>query len=194
MLSNASLKASITDSQASDNKRIEDLEAKLDAMSKPKKSAPRIETPKTEQSPTIMNEDELLESFFAVGASPVITEIDKSEDDKSGPVLSVTPELFDLGNIRKQDGLATATFILKNEGGSDLTVSYAFTSCGCTATPLKEGKVLTPGETFPLEVTYNPNFYGPNLELGAIKKTVTILSNYSAKPFYKVKLKANVSP
>lgn len=194
MTSNASLKASITETQDADNDRIEELEKKLDALTQPQQDPVDIQVSKAAETPQFMDEDALLDSFFAGNPSPIITEIDSSEDSKSGPVLTVDPEVFDLGTISKQDGLATATFNLLNEGGSDLTISYAFTSCGCTVAPLKEEKVLKPGESYPLDVSYDPNFYGPNFELGYIEKTVTILSNYSAKPFYKVKLKANVTP
>ena len=45
-----------------------------------------------------------------------------------------------------------------------------------------------------MEVTYDPNYYGPQYELGAIEKTITIISSDTSRSFYKVKLKANVTP
>lgn len=122
------------------------------------------------------------------------TEPPISEAKSTGPTLTATPEVFDLGTISKKNGIATANFELKNTGNSDLTISYAFTSCGCTVAPIKEEKILKPTEIYTMAITYDPNFYGPTYELGAIEKTVTIISNDTAKSFYKVKLKANVIP
>ncbi len=188
--SNQILKDQINQSQDEADTRISDLEEKLDRLKKGEIEA----KPATE----FLSEEDLLANFFEVAPKPVEinTESEVANDSKviAGPSLLVTPEVFDLGQISKSDGVAIATFDLKNNGSKPLTISYAFSSCGCTVAPLKEEKVLEPGETFPLEVSYDPNFYGPKYELGPIEKTVTILSNYSARPFYKVKLKANVTP
>ncbi len=109
------------------------------------------------------------------------------------PKLSVTPELNDLGTISKANGPATARFVLTNEGSRNLEISYAFTSCGCTAAPI-EDDVLEPGQSTNMDVSYDPNYYGQHADLGQIVKSVTIISNDRDNPFYKVQLQANVVP
>lgn len=152
---------------------------------------------KSKPTTRFIDEADLLADFFAEPPTMIAPDTANEpniDEVKSGPSLLVTPQVFDLGQISKADGFATATFTLKNEGNKPLTISYAFSSCGCTVAPLKDEKILQPGESFPLEVTYDPNYYGPHYELGPIEKTVTVLSNYTVRPFYKVKLKANVVP
>ncbi len=216
-LSNSELKADITQIQDGSEERIKKLEAKLDAMleadeptQKPTllaQATSEVEGFDLNSIPALANqegmelisEDELLENFFAEaptllhgGTSP--EELPSDNEPLTGPILEVNPSVFDLGEISKQGGLVTANYELKNAGSSDLVISYAFTSCGCTVAPIKESVTLAPGDSYPLEVSYDPNFYGPHYELGAIEKSITILSNYSANPFYKVKLTANVTP
>lgn len=187
--SNQILKTQLTEKQEEADSKISSLEEKLARL----REGEAMVQPATE----FMNEEDLLANFFE--STPVMVTPGAEEDVdkngiKAGPSLLVTPETFDLGQISKAEGPAVATFELKNNGGKPLTISYAFSSCGCTVAPLKEEKILQPGETYPMEVSYDPNFYGPEFELGPIEKTVTILSNYNSRPFYKVKLIANVSP
>lgn len=187
--SNKILKGELARSQEEADSRISNLEKQLEKL-----EVKEVEPKRTTQ---FMKEEDLLANFFAeppTMIAPNAADEPSTEEVKSGPSLLVTPEVFDLGQISKADGTATATFTLANDGSKPLTISYAFSSCGCTVAPLKDEKILQPGESFPLEVTYDPNFYGPKYELGPIEKTVTVLSNYAVRPFYKVKLKANVVP
>lgn len=218
LLSNNKLKADITQMQDDSEERIKKLEAKLDQMLEEEEEEIQVSangqksqtidgfdiqtipTLAKQEGMELISEDELLENFFAEvptllhgGTSP--DEAPQIEDEGVvGPVLEVSPSVFDLGEISKQDGLVTAKYELRNTGSSDLVISYAFTSCGCTVAPIKEPVTLAPGDSYPLEVSYDPNFYGPHYELGDIEKSITILSNYSTNPFYKVKLIANVKP
>lgn len=135
-----------------------------------------------------MNEDELLANFFALPEAP------KGDPESTDHYLVITPEIADLGTISKADGPVRTTFSIKNEGDATVTLTYAFASCGCTTASLKEKTELEPGASFPLEVSYDPNFYGANYELGEITKSITVFSNDPTKPFYKVSMKANVTP
>ncbi len=211
--SNSKLQANLLEMQSDSEERIQALEEEIERSSKEVEGASslslqelmaavdnqdqEIENPETQTAPQIISETDLLQNYFADTPLVATTETEDQNPENEvvdGPVLKVEPEVFELGEISKQDGIATATFDLKNEGTSDLTITYAFTSCGCTLAPLDEEVTLKPGESYPLQVTYDPNFYGPNYELGEIEKNVTILSNYSRDSFKKVSIKANVIP
>ncbi len=176
--SNTALKSELAQNQEDADTKIATLKKELSNLKKKAEVKPK-------QVAKPIDEADLLANLFAIPPA--------TEEATSGSSLLITPEIFDLGQISKADGIATATFDLKNNGIKPLTISYAFSSCGCTVAPLKDEKILQPGETFPLEVAYDPNYYGSKYDLGSIEKTVTVLSNYAAKPFYKVKLKANVT-
>jgi hypothetical protein len=201
LISNADLKAAITETHDSANERIEKLEKQLTKFSQ--KAETETTIPKKDVQ--MMSEEELLSDYFTETPTLIhstedeVSEIDNTDSSTTaevttGPILEVMPEEFDLGTISKQGGVVKANYELKNAGNSDLKITYAFTSCGCTVAPLKEEVVLAPGESYDLEVDYDPNFYGAGYELGSVEKTITILSNYSKNSFYKIKLKANVTP
>lgn len=186
----SSLKADLIEiEQQSETERIE-LENEIEQLKEKKAASTTTYNIKTPDNNPLQED---VEAIIAETLKTTQLNDSPSESVKTGPILKVTPEVFDLGTISKAKGVVTATFELSNVGTSDLDISYAFTSCGCTVAPLKEERILKPGETFPLEVTYDPNFYGPEYELGPIEKTVTIISNSTGANFYRVKLKAMVT-
>ncbi len=191
MKSKASLEGDLLAAQNEATIKIEAMEKQIEDLKKTKLLSETIENASLKSNPS-PEKNSIEESLPTLSEnpppSPTTTEI-----PKNGPILTVTPEVFDLGSLSKKNGIAVADFELKNTGTSDLIISYAFTSCGCTVSPIKEEKILKPGEIYPMKVTYDPNFYGPQYELGAIEKTITIISNDLENPFYKIKLKANVT-
>lgn len=185
---NLDLRRELELSHADSVKQIQELEEKLSKSDREKSPAPA-----TKKTSITTDENELIKGLFPEIAA--LEEKSEENDGSSRPeYLVIEPEIFDFGNIKKSDGEVTATYQLKNQGDKTITLSYAFASCGCTASSLKDEVELVPGASYPLQVIYDPNFYGPAFELGPITKTVTVLSNDPVKPFYKVSLKANVSP
>lgn len=197
--SNASLQLAMTESQTVAEEKIKTLEEQLAQLKKDQTAATGLEKSTPDSTENILKpDDEVLKDLPETPLTPPPSEssatTSKTEALSHGPLLTVNTPILDLGTISKKNGLAKATYELKNTGTLDLVISYAFTSCGCTVAPIKEDTTLKPGATYPMEVTYDPNFYGPDYELGVIEKTITLISNDSSKPFYKVKLKATVNP
>lgn len=196
------LRAEIIQNQEKANDKIALLEKQLKAVKTPlsgvyKKDlkTPSIASPeKYEEEAVLTAEEKLLANLFEVEATPDTTTKESENQKQTGSKLSITPKILDLGVVSKANGLAAGTYTLKNDGDKPLTISYVFSSCGCTTTPLKEDKVLQPQEEFILEVTYDPNYYGPNFGLGPVEKIITVLSNDPEKPFYKVKMRASITP
>ncbi|MDH5596849.1 MAG: DUF1573 domain-containing protein [Candidatus Peregrinibacteria bacterium] len=198
--SNSKLRTQITQSNTVSQQQISEFKAAVEKLQQKEltenqektvaKNTPPPE-PETTKPPT--SEEDLVASLF-----PQVAELkeisEENEDSALTGYLSINPETYDFGQISKKGGVVSATFTLQNQGDRDLLIKYALTSCGCTVAPLKDEVTLKPGQSMPLDVEYDPNFYGPNLELGEISKTVTVLSNDPVKPFYKVYLKAYVLP
>lgn len=197
--SNSSLQASMIEIQQQNEARIQGLETELKNVKNEEGNDNALtigELLSGQQATGTLSEEEVLKEFFAETPTPINQDLAENEDNSpiNGPNLAVNPETLDLGTLSKSYGEITATFDLKNEGTKDLSISYALSSCGCTTAPLPDGLILKPGDSYPLEITYDPNFYGADYELGDIEKTITIISNDSREPFKKVKLSANVTP
>ena len=104
----------------------------------------------------------------------------------TAPKIEVVPETKDVGTIAKGQ-VIDATFVIKNSGGSDLIVSDARPSCGCTVAsfdkvikPGGEGKVVSSVDT--------KTFSGP------ISKSIVLVSNDPDRPQMNLFVKANVKP
>ena len=104
----------------------------------------------------------------------------------SAPKIEVVPETKDAGTVAKGQ-VVQATFAVRNGGGSDLIISDARPSCGCTVTsfdkvikPGAEGKIVSSVDT--------KSFSGP------ISKSVLIVSNDPERPQLNLFVKALVKP
>lgn len=104
----------------------------------------------------------------------------------AAPKIEVTPETKDAGTVAKGQVIET-TFVVKNNGGSDLVISDARPGCGCTVAsfdkvvkPGAEGKVVTSVDT--------KSFSGP------ISKSVLLVSNDPDRGQMNLFIKAVVKP
>ena len=104
----------------------------------------------------------------------------------AAPKIEVIPETKDAGTVAKGQLIET-TFIVKNNGASDLVISDARPGCGCTVAsfdklvkPGGEGKVVSTVDT--------KNFAGP------ISKSILLVSNDPDRPQLNLFIKATVKP
>ena len=104
----------------------------------------------------------------------------------AAPKIEVIPETKDAGIVAKGQVIET-TFVIKNNGGSDLIINDARPGCGCTVAnfdkvikPGGEGKVVTSVDT--------KAFAGP------ISKSVLLVSNDPERGQINLFIKATVKP
>ena len=104
----------------------------------------------------------------------------------AGPKIEVNPETKDAGTVAKGQVIET-TFVVKNNGGSDLIITDARPGCGCTVAsfdkvvkPGAEGKVISSVDT--------KTFSGP------ISKSILLVSNDPERPQLNLFIKAIVKP
>lgn len=74
------------------------------------------------------------------------------------PIISLSPDTYDFGDVSQKKGVATTFFELKNEGKSDLVINRLETSCGCTS-----ASVIYQNEEGPI---FNMPGHGINEEVG----------------------------
>jgi len=126
------------------------------------------------------------------------------------PIISLSPETYNFGDVSQRKGTVFAYYELKNEGKSDLIISKLDTSCGCTSASVlyknEEGprfamaghgaknptdwEIIIPGgQTAQLKVYYDPDvhkdFRGPAI------REIYIFSNDPVDFEKKVKIELN---
>ena len=126
------------------------------------------------------------------------------------PIISLTPETFDFGNVSQKGVIVTTFFELKNEGKKDLVIDRLDTSCGCTSASIvfedKEGpkfamsghgiespkdwKLTIPaGKNAQLKLYYDPNIHKDFR--GAATREIYVYSNDPIDFEKKVKIELN---
>lgn len=95
----------------------------------------------------------------------------------SAAVFTVDKETHDFGKITQGEKVSHS-FKFRNTGGSDLVISSAQGSCGCTV-PSYPKKPIPPGGEGNIDVVFDSNG-----KSGKVSKTVTVVTN--AEPNTKV--------
>lgn len=98
------------------------------------------------------------------------TASDKTAAVGTGPSMAFTDEKHDFGIIT-QGEVVTYSFVFKNTGGSDLVISAAQGSCGCTIPNYPKG-AIKPGQEASIDVKFDSEG-----KSGLVQKTVTLTTN-----------------
>ncbi|MCW3071323.1 MAG: hypothetical protein JWO44_1213 [Bacteroidetes bacterium] len=88
----------------------------------------------------------------------------------SSPVMSFSDEKHDFGKITQGEKVSYS-FMFKNTGGSDLVISSAQGSCGCTV-PTYPRVPIKAGESSKIDVVFDSEG-----KSGLVQKTVTLVTN-----------------
>ena len=88
----------------------------------------------------------------------------------TAPVILFNEEKHDFGKIMEGEKVSYS-FVFKNTGGSDLVVSSAQGSCGCTV-PSFPKEPIKPGAEGKVDVQFNSQG-----KSGLVEKTVTLVTN-----------------
>jgi len=104
----------------------------------------------------------------------------------AAPKIEVLPETKDAGIVAKGQ-MIESTFVIKNNGASDLVISDARPGCGCTVASFD--KLIKPGAEGKLVSSVDTkNFSGP------ISKSILLVSNDPDRPQLNLFIKATVKP
>lgn len=113
-------------------------------------------------------EDEQLSTD--VVKNPVSASADSSKIEKQLPKILFSKDLYDFGKIMEGEKISYA-FKFRNTGKSDLVISSASASCGCTV-PEWPKDPIAPGKEGFIKVVFNSEG-----RAGSQRKTITIISN-----------------
>lgn len=123
-------------------------------------SACKTDSKKDENAPTISTD------VIDVPA----TASGKPAQPGSVPKMTFNEEKHDFGKIMQGEKV-TYSFAFRNDGGSDLVISSAQGSCGCTV-PSYPHTAIKPGESSKIDVLFNSEG-----KSGLVQKTVTLVTN-----------------
>ena len=113
--------------------------------------------------------------------NPMTAEGLSKKDAEKMPVLTFETLEYDFGRVIKGERLSYA-FKFKNTGKSNLIISSARTSCGCTTSTPPQAPIR-PGETGEISVTFDSKN-----QKGTVEKTVVVSANtYPVQTVLKVK-------
>lgn len=101
------------------------------------------------------------------------------------PRFFMTEREHDFGRL-KEGEKANWKARIENKGQKDLMIRHITTPCGCTAV-VPEKKVIPPGETSLLDITFNTAG-----RAGRQQKTITVICNDWREPEVQIRLKATV--
>jgi Protein of unknown function (DUF1573) len=90
----------------------------------------------------------------------------------SPPIMTFNEEKHDFGKITQGEKVSFS-FVFKNTGGSDLVISSAHGSCGCTV-PSFPTEMIKPEQESKIDVTFDSGG-----KSGLVQKTVTLVTNCS---------------
>ena len=105
---------------------------------------------------------------------------------KGTAAISFDKEEYDFGTVNEGDVVKT-TFVVTNSGKSDLVITNAQASCGCTVPVWPKG-AIAPGETGDIQVSFNTNGK-PNKQ----SKSITLTTN-TEKGREVIKITGMVTP
>ncbi|OAD46075.1 DUF1573 domain-containing protein [Polaribacter atrinae] len=95
------------------------------------------------------------------------------EIKKGTALISLDKTIYDFGTVNEGD-LVETSFVVTNSGKTDLVITNAQGSCGCTVPTWPKGPIK-PGDTGEIKVKFNTNGR-PNRQ----QKTVTLTTNTEA--------------
>jgi hypothetical protein len=110
--------------------------------------------------------------------NPAIEPVQKAEE-------KVDPNLWDFKDVPAGEKV-THNFLIKNNSSITLNIKNVNTSCGCTASEIKN-KSLKPGEETQLEVRFNSAKYN-----GPVTQFVYVNTDDVDNPVVKYTIRANV--
>ena len=110
--------------------------------------------------------DRPFEAIHEMGAGPPIPFLPA---DRSQPKIVVPSDYFNFGQIGARD-VVRRKFVIRNEGDAPLTISRAYTTCGCTTAEFT-ARVIPPGKVAVVTLLFNAGFHdtrGQTVDRGII--------------------------
>lgn len=108
----------------------------------------------TEYHPDDVAHDQPFVAVHEMGEGPSIPFLPRNQPQ---PKIQVPEKSFDFGTIGPQD-VVEHEFIIRNVGEAPLTISRAYTTCGCTMAEIS-ARVIQPGQVATVKIIFDAGFH-----------------------------------
>jgi hypothetical protein len=98
--------------------------------------------------------DQPIHAIHEMGESPPIPFL---PSDQAQPAIAVSEKSYDFGSIGPAD-VVERTFVIFNTGNAPLTISRAYTTCGCTTADIS-ARSIPPGKVAEVTITFDAGFH-----------------------------------
>lgn len=98
--------------------------------------------------------DEPIHAIHEMGAGPPIPFLPK---DEAQPQIEVNERFFDFGSVGPTE-VVTREFVIANMGDAPLTISRAYTTCGCTTADFTSA-VIPPGKVAVMSLRFDAGYH-----------------------------------
>jgi len=98
--------------------------------------------------------DQPIHAIHEMGESPPIPFLPR---DQAQPAIVVSEKSYDFGSIGPAD-VVERTFVIFNTGNAPLTISRAYTTCGCTTADISAA-TIPPGKVATVTITFDAGFH-----------------------------------
>lgn len=105
------------------------------------------------QAGDVANQGPLL-AVHEMGQGPAIPFLPRSQPQ---PDVEVPEKFYDFGNIGPTD-VVERTFIVRNNGEAPLTISRAYTTCGCTTAEIS-ASIIPPGKVATVKIHFDAGYH-----------------------------------
>lgn len=119
---------------------------------------------------------------------PELASIAFLPEDEPQPQIAVSELVFDFGSVGLTE-IVQHTFVLANQGESPLSISRAYTTCGCTTAELTASEI-PPGKSIYVSLTFDAGFHDTGGQ--TVKRGVVIESNDPNTPEFTFWTEAKV--
>lgn len=121
-----------------------------------------------------------------MGEGPAIPFLPKGE---AQPHITIPEPSYDFGTIGAKD-VVEQTFVIRNTGEAPLTISRAYTTCGCTTAEIS-ASVIPPGSVATVKVIFDAGFHDAVGQ--TVRRGLIIENNDPEKPQAEIWIQAKVT-
>lgn len=95
-----------------------------------------------------------IRAVHEMGEGPAIPFLPRNQPQ---PAVALPESFYDFGSIGPQD-VVERTFVIRNTGDAPLSISRAYTTCGCTTAELS-ASIIPPGKVATIRLVFDAGFH-----------------------------------
>jgi hypothetical protein len=146
--------------------------------------------PAAEVAPDTANEDVVHDRpFRAIHEMRAGPRIPFLPADQPQPKIALPNSYYDFGRVGAS-AVVKRKFLVRNEGDAPLTISRAFTTCGCTVAEFS-ARVIPPGKAALVTLVFDAGFH--DVRGQTVKRGIIIENNDRSKPKAEIWTRASVA-